>query len=243
MTRAGLAGAGTWSARRKARRRRRVRSGSTPRRRSGSCWIASPPRRLPPPPPAPPAAAAESGSAADALREELRARDAEVAAAGRRAAEAEQAGAARVAAAAAECAAQVAALEAAHAARAASMEEAHAARVAALESERRMLLAGGDDKARLKEELLRLHQELYSTQALPHFHSHSPLRTPSLSHHPFVPLSQYPPPSSSSLFTLTFVISRSSRFRTLAAAPLRPLLLSRFLLCPLLVCQILTDPP
>lgn len=99
------------------------------------------------------AAAGESVPVVSALREELRAREAELTAVREGQADAERESAARAAESAA-----------AHAAHVASLEEAHAARVAALESGRRILLQGGDDKARLKEELLRLHQELYSTQ-------------------------------------------------------------------------------
>jgi hypothetical protein len=102
------------------------------------------------------AAAGEGAAAAGGARDELRAREAELVALRQREAEAER-----------DQAARVAALEEAHAAQVAALEEAHAARIAALESGRRILLQGGDDKARLKEEVLRLHQELYSTQAEP----------------------------------------------------------------------------
>ena len=106
-------------------------------------------------------AAGDSAATAAGLREELRAREAELAVLRRREAEA----AAQAAATGGAHALRLAALEEAHAARVASLEEAHAARAATLESGRRILLQGGDDRARLKEELLRLHQELYSTQA------------------------------------------------------------------------------
>jgi hypothetical protein len=102
------------------------------------------------------------------VRDELRAREAELVALRRRETEAERDQAARVAVLEEAHAAQVAALEEAHAAQVAALEEAHAARVAALESGRRILLQGGDDKARLKEEVLRLHQELYTTQVPAH---------------------------------------------------------------------------
>ena len=106
-------------------------------------------------------AAGDSAATAAGLREELRAREAELAVLRRREAEA----AAQAAATEGAHALRLAALEEAHAARVASLEEAHAARAATLESGRRILLQGGDDRARLKEELLRLHQELYGTQA------------------------------------------------------------------------------